>query len=266
MPVVRNEAPWGFPLEIESDKRIELLVDKFDFSPVPNDTIRIVVMDEPINIIHNDVVSYPECYTYVFTFHQDVLDNNPKAVFFRGIYRWVDHTKTYDKKFAISTVVGAKNNPKFEGYAIRHELWRRQDEIATPKNFYLSHDYKPKGVDRSKCFILGDGRWDKEAMFDCMFHVAIENTSIPNYFSEKLIDCFLTRTIPIYRGCPNICSYFNINGILQCEDLEQIITNCNMADQFYYHLLSQEIESNYQTALKYIDYPTQLKETILKLL
>jgi hypothetical protein len=233
---------------------------------VPDGTIRIVVMDEPICCIYNDVRDHPECYTFVLTFLTDVLNANPKARFFRGIYSWVDHIKTYEKKFAISTVVGAKNNPKFEGYAIRHELWRRQDEITTPKNFYLSHDYKPKGVDRSKCYILGDGRWAKEQMFDCMFHICIENTSIDNYFSEKLIDCFLTKTIPIYYGCPNIFRFFDIRGMYHVNSIDGIIHWSNTVIDGIYSGLRYIIEQNYQTALKYIDYPTQLKETILKLL
>jgi hypothetical protein len=266
MPVVRNEAPWGFPLEIESDKRIEVLVDKFDFSRVPENTIRIVVMDEPINAIIDDVSVHTECYTYVFTFFSEVLASNPKAVFFHGIYRWVDHIKTYDKKFAISTVVGAKDNPVFEGYALRHELWRRQDEIATPKNFYLSHDYKPRGVDRSKCLILGDGRWAKEQMFDCMFHICIENTSIPNYFSEKILDCFLTKTVPLYIGCPNIGDFFDVRGLFQFETISSVIDICNMLDTIDYKSLKYFIDKNYYYALKYVNWENSLKETILKLL
>jgi hypothetical protein len=266
MPVVRNEAPWGFPLEIESDKRIEVLVDKFDFSPVPENTIRIVVMDEPINIIYDDVKDHPECYTYVFTFLQDVLDTNPKAVFFRGIYSWVTYDKPYEKKFAVSTVVGAKNNPKFEGYAKRHELWRRREEIKIPKDFYLSHTYKPVGVDLSHELILGDERYSKNEMFDCMFHICIENTSIPNYFSEKILDCFLTRTIPIYIGCYNIGTYFDAWGVIEVSNVSQIISACNGLTPEFYEYLKDSIEDNYQTALKYVNWENSLKETILKLL
>jgi hypothetical protein len=266
MPVVRNEAPWGFPLEIESDKRIEVLVDKVDFSPVPENTIRIVVMDEPINIIYDDVKDHPECYTYVFTFLQDVLDTNPKAVFFRGIYAWVTYDKPYEKKFAVSTVVGAKNNPKFEGYAKRHELWARRGEIEIPKDFYLSHTYKPVGVDLSHELILGDERYSKNEMFDCMFHICIENTSIPNYFSEKILDCFLTKTIPIYIGCSNLNSYFNVGAVSQCNSINDVIAVCNQIDAGVYNSLINVINTNYYIALKYVNWENSLKETILKLL
>jgi hypothetical protein len=266
MPVVRNEAPWGFPIEIESDKRIEILIDKFDFSRVPDNTIRIVVMDEPICCIYDDVRDHPECYTYVFTFLQDVLNINPKAVFFRGIYAWVTYDKPYEKKFAVSTVVGAKNNLVFEGYTKRHELWRRREEIAIPKDFYLSHTYRPTGVDISHELILGDERYSKNDMFDCMFHVCIENTSIPNYFSEKILDCFLTRTIPVYIGCPNIDRYFNANGICIADTVDEVIKWCNQSTPNSYFAYTIAIEENFQRALQYVNWENLLKETILKLL
>jgi hypothetical protein len=266
MGVTRNEAPWGFPLDIESEKNIEVLVDKFNFSPVPDNTIRIVVMDEPINIVYNDVKDHPECYTYVFTFLQDILDNNPKAVFFHGIYAWVTYDKPYEKKFAVSTVVGAKNNPIFDGYAKRHELWRRRNEIKIPKDFYLSHTYKPIGVDMSHELILGDEIYSKNEMFDCMFHICIENTSIPNYFSEKILDCFLTKTVPIYCGCPNIGDFFFKVAVLSCDTVDDIINVCNKVTPALYDRLSLLIEDNYQTALKYVNWENSLKETILKLL
>ena len=40
---------------------------------------------------------------------------------------------------------------------------------------------------------------DKTELFiDSMFHIAIENNKAINYFTEKLIDCFVSKTIPIY--------------------------------------------------------------------
>jgi hypothetical protein len=46
------------------------------------------------------------------------------------------------------------------------------------------------------------------------FSIAVENSRAPNYFTEKLLDCFATGTIPIYWGCPNIGDWFNPDGII----------------------------------------------------
>lgn len=40
------------------------------------------------------------------------------------------------------------------------------------------------------------------------YSIAIENTSAPCYFTEKITDCFLAYTVPVYYGCKNIGKYF----------------------------------------------------------
>eukprot|EP00620_Florenciella_sp_RCC1587_P021099 CAMPEP_0182561832 /NCGR_PEP_ID=MMETSP1324-20130603/4262_1 /TAXON_ID=236786 /ORGANISM="Florenciella sp., Strain RCC1587" /LENGTH=60 /DNA_ID=CAMNT_0024774579 /DNA_START=220 /DNA_END=399 /DNA_ORIENTATION=+ len=51
-----------------------------------------------------------------------------------------------------------------------------------------------------------------------MFHIAIENVKSNGYFTEKLLDCFLTRTVPLYWGCPNIGEYFEVEGMIIIDD------------------------------------------------
>lgn len=40
------------------------------------------------------------------------------------------------------------------------------------------------------------------------YHIAIENSSYRDYWTEKLSDPLLTLTFPIYFGCPNVDEYF----------------------------------------------------------
>lgn len=47
----------------------------------------------------------------------------------------------------------------------------------------------------------------KNALLDYKFSIAIENCVEENYFTEKITDCLLTDTVPIYYGCPNIEKY-----------------------------------------------------------
>jgi hypothetical protein len=48
-----------------------------------------------------------------------------------------------------------------------------------------------------------------EALDPYLFSIAIENSYIPNYITEKLTDCFVTGTVPLYSGCPNADIYYN---------------------------------------------------------
>lgn len=45
-------------------------------------------------------------------------------------------------------------------------------------------------------------------LYGYRYSLAFENSSHENYFTEKLIDCFLCWSKPIYWGCPNILKYF----------------------------------------------------------
>ena len=47
-----------------------------------------------------------------------------------------------------------------------------------------------------------------EPYMDYKFHIAIENTQTPHYFSEKIMNPLLCEAQPIYLGCRNIDTYF----------------------------------------------------------
>jgi len=47
------------------------------------------------------------------------------------------------------------------------------------------------------------------------YSIAIENSSTPYYFTEKISDCFLTYTVPFYYGCKNIGKYFPERSFVQ---------------------------------------------------
>jgi hypothetical protein len=51
-----------------------------------------------------------------------------------------------------------------------------------------------------------EDKWDGLAPY--RYSLAIENNSGPNCWTEKLADCFLAWSVPIYYGCTNIKDYF----------------------------------------------------------
>ena len=52
---------------------------------------------------------------------------------------------------------------------------------------------------------FGD-KWDVLAPYK--YHIVIENSSEPYYWTEKLGDCFLAKTFPFYYGCKNVDDFF----------------------------------------------------------
>ena len=58
----------------------------------------------------------------------------------------------------------------------------------------------------------------RAALVDYMFSIAMENDTYSTYFTEKVTDCFVTGTIPVYWGAPDIDEYFNPDGMIFLDD------------------------------------------------
>ena len=85
-------------------------------------------------------------------------------------------------------------------------------------------------------------------------------------FTEKLIDCFQTKTIPIYYGCSNISDYFNIDGIMIAYNIDDIINICNNVKPDYYESKIEAIEDNYNRSMKYLSHKQILDNKLAELL
>jgi hypothetical protein len=63
-------------------------------------------------------------------------------------------------------------------------------------------------------------KWDGLAPF--RYSVAIENSRHDHYWTEKIADCFLAGTVPIYWGAPNIADYFPREAMIILDTLEPV--------------------------------------------
>lgn len=103
-----------------------------------------------------------------------------------------------------------------------------------------------------------------EGLKEYKFSIAIENGVHDNYFTEKILDCFLTGVIPIYRGCKNIGEFFNTKGFLIFdteEELLELVTTLTEAD--YYSRL-EFAQENFEKAKQYAYNNDQLFEKYFK--
>jgi hypothetical protein len=92
-----------------------------------------------------------------------------------------------------------------------------------------------------------------------MFSVAIENDTYDTYFTEKIIDCFATGTIPIYKGTRRIIEHFNSDGIIFLDD-----TNISdLTSELYYSKLDA-IKENFELSKKLDNLDDWIFENYLK--
>jgi len=67
----------------------------------------------------------------------------------------------------------------------------------------------------------------------CKFSIAFENTSSPGYTTEKILHAFISNTIPIYWGNPDVAKDFNPKAFINCHDFqnfEQVIEEIKRID------------------------------------
>ncbi len=85
------------------------------------------------------------------------------------------------------------------------------------------------------------------------YSVAVENAIQPYWFTEKILNCFATRTVPIYVGHKKMLERFNPDGIIFVEPtdynhIEEIIKQCSEKD---YLMRLPAIEDNFRRVQKY---------------
>jgi hypothetical protein len=57
-----------------------------------------------------------------------------------------------------------------------------------------------------------DDKWD--ALANYKYSIAIENSCHWGYFTEKITDCLLAYTLPLYFGCENIFDFFDRDSLI----------------------------------------------------
>lgn len=74
---------------------------------------------------------------------------------------------------------------------------------------------------KDKMDVYGRGFRPFEDKFEVLapykYSIAIENSSVPGYFTEKITECYLAHTMPVYYGCPNIQDYFDHQSLIQID-------------------------------------------------
>lgn len=157
--------------------------------------------------------------------------------------------KMIRKETQVSFIRGNKHH-NVPGHDLRWELWNRRDEIKFPKDFYsiTTPEYARNEEE--------DRQWFEQRtniFQDSLFHIAIENTSHDNYFTEKIMDCFLFRTVPIYYGCPNINDFFDSRGIITFDTINELIVICNNLTYDDYINGFEGIDNNLTTCKQYLN-------------
>lgn len=193
---------------------------------------KIALVLEP-RAIRSDVVEYllknPEEYDYIFTHDEELLSKHFHAYPCPAILHFVTDWSRVRKTKLVSMIASGKSR------APGHKLRQKIMPLIKGKVDLFGKQIRP--IDKKE-----------EGLQKYMFSIAIENSRNGCYFTEKILDCFTTRTVPIYWGCPDIGDYFDMNGIITFDTLEELQSIIDNLSEDKYNKMKKAIEYNYVAA------------------
>lgn len=262
---------YNYFLEKYKDLPITIFMDQIPtVEQLKLNPYNIMLIHEPNELfgIHNWVYSNSKLFDCVLTYNPQLIENLPNTIYFHfGLINTLDKEyynsfETKEKQFEVSFLSGTKD--LIEGHKLRQKVYKLENQVNIPKKwFYVLEDYdtvancRPGYSEYSKDLshipeYEAPEHYGKRVLFnDSMFHIAIENSSSSNYYSEKIIQAFATKTIPIYWGCQNLDNLgYDTRGVIFFKDefeLLEIINNLTPED---YYKRKSYIDYNYKIALQ----------------
>jgi hypothetical protein len=204
------------------------------------------------NKVYTAVKENSQMFDLILTFDKELL-KLPNAVFRNGGYEVVLNKNVHkaehpllqddsliqiyrDKSKHISFITS--NKVMTEGHRFRVGCVQKLTDLRIP-----NIDFYGVGVREIQGKI--------EGLKEYKFSIAIENGVHDNYFTEKILDCFLTGVIPIYKGCRNIGEFFNTKGFLIFNTEEELIKLVSTLTEEDYYSREEYIKENFEKAKQY---------------
>lgn len=210
-----------------------------------------VVICEP-DIIHKKYINLSHFLHWRFykilTKSETLLKNIKNGMFFLYGNTFIKDVNSIkiNKTHLLSLIASKKKN--LEGHKLRHTIV----DYIRDNNFEA--DIMGRGY---KAF-----EHKEDGLAPYFYSIVIENNQESNYFTEKLIDCFLCETVPIYWGAPNIENFFDPRGMIICKtktDIKMALNNISLED---YQLKQQWIKANKEKAYSFINFEKRVVQTV----
>lgn len=135
-------------------------------------------------------------YKNIFTHNKKLLDlDGDLFKFCPANGTWISEPRIYNKTKLISMICSNKQMTELQRFRVSFANGNRNNLDLYGRGFNPLEE-------------------KEDGLRDYMFSVCIENGVYESYFTEKILDCFATGTIPIYLGTTDINNYFNSDGII----------------------------------------------------
>jgi hypothetical protein len=219
------------------NKKVSISFDTLSYDK--NAEYKVLVQIEPPSIMKviNQIPQRKNDFDLILAWHPDILSKCENSELFPFGSCWINEEdrKIYEKNKTLSII--ASNKQMTVGHRIRHQIIKSR--LVDMDIF--GRNYNP--IDNK---LVG--------LKDYMFSLIIENDSTDNWFTEKIIDCLVTGTIPLYWGCSNIGDYFDSRGFIMFENMEDFKKIVPTITEEKYNEMLPFIKNNFDISLKYVDF------------
>jgi hypothetical protein len=227
------------------DRKVSVSFDSIKFDPTAD--FKVLVQIEPPTIMNLDktIIENKNNFDLILSWNPEILNNCTNSELFPFGSCWINDADRgiHEKNKEVSII--ASNKKQTDGHRLRHNIISRN---TIPMDTF-GNGYKP--VD-NKIIALKDYR----------FSLIIENDRTSNWFTEKIIDCLVTGTVPVYWGCANIGDFFNTDGFIRFNSIEELNTIAPMLNNETYIKMLPFINENFNLSLKYADFWERVESTI----
>jgi len=212
-----------------------------------DDTIKYAWLNESkaidaqsYQVLNRNINRFVEVFEKIFTHDKSIYSNYDNAVFVPLSVVWIKDMAVHPKDKIVSM-------------------------ISSSKNMCRGHEIRLSWVERlsDKLDLYGSGfrhiKNKETGLKDYMFSVAIENDTYGSCFTEKILDCFATGTVPVYLGPKDIGNFFNIDGIIELNDDFDILS----LNKDLYMSKMDAIKENFELCKEYIHVEDYMYEKYL---
>ena len=262
-PIVQDRIlkGWGVDPDTyfgEYPIKVAIEIDPFE-SPSwinNNKLFKVALQVEPPSVNNESVEQYLEKegdkFDLILTYYSSILKSKKNSKLFYFGNSWIkEKSESIMKSKMVSFVTSNKNFTP--GHAIRMQVVESMNKAINRFDLY-GRGFNP--IDKKE-----------EGLNDYKFSIVIENEFMENWFTEKLVDCFRTKTIPIYKGCPNIKDFYNEKGIIffnSMEELSSILNDVNQNGDSIYDSMKKELDDNYDRSWADLEFNERVEIEINK--
>lgn len=187
-------------------------------------------------------------FDMIFTHQSKLLELSDRFKWTPMWCTWIkpENQKITPKSKGVSIIASPKKDAP--GHRLRHEIINSLQSVIELDKF--GRDFK--FIDEKS-----------EGLLDYRFSFIIENDKDPIYFTEKLIDCLVCGTIPIYWGAERVGEHFDTRGFFIVNSLDDILSIVDKLNEETYQQMLPYVISNYETAKKYCSVEDFIYENYL---